>query len=34
MGNVEYDNTLRLAPNAYPVDADFWNGGGFGNGTA
>ena len=33
MGNVEYDNTLRLAPNAYQVAIDFWSGGGFGNGT-
>jgi hypothetical protein len=31
MGNVEYDNTLRLAPNAYALETDFWNGGGFGN---
>jgi hypothetical protein len=33
MGNVEYDNTLRLAPNAYAVNVDAWNGGGFGNGV-
>ena len=33
MGNVEYDNTLRLAPNAYQVDDDFWAGGGYGNGV-
>jgi hypothetical protein len=33
MGNVEYDNTLRLAPNAYRVGIDFWAAGGFGNGT-
>ena len=33
MGNVEYDQTLRLAPNAYALETDFWNGGGFGNGT-
>ena len=33
MGNVEYDNTLRLAPNAYQVDTDFWAGGGYGNGA-
>jgi hypothetical protein len=33
MGNVEYDNTLRLAPNAYNVSTDFWAGGGYGNGT-
>jgi hypothetical protein len=32
MGNVEYDNTLRLAPNAYHLETDLWNGGGFGNG--
>jgi hypothetical protein len=32
MGNVEYDNTLRLAPNAYQVSTDFWAGGGYGNG--
>lgn len=32
MGNVEYDQTLRLAPNAYQVGIDFWSGGGFGNG--
>ncbi len=32
MGNVEYDNTLRLAPNAYQVAMDFWAGGGYGNG--
>jgi Carboxypeptidase regulatory-like domain/TonB-dependent Receptor Plug Domain len=33
MGNVEYDQTLRLPPNAYQVAIDFWSGGGFGNGT-
>jgi Carboxypeptidase regulatory-like domain/TonB-dependent Receptor Plug Domain len=33
MGNVEYDNTLRLAPNAYNVSTDFWAGGGYGNGA-
>ena len=33
MGNVEYDNTLRLAPNAYQVSTDFWAGGNYGNGT-
>ncbi len=33
MGNVEYDQTLRLAPNAYALETDLWNGGGFGNGT-
>jgi hypothetical protein len=32
MGNVEYDNTLRLAPNAYNVGTDFWAGGGYGDG--
>jgi hypothetical protein len=32
MGNVEYDNTLRLAPNAYQVATDFWAGGNYGNG--
>ena len=32
MGNVEYDNTLRLAPNSYQVSTDFWAGGGYGNG--
>lgn len=32
MGNVEYDNTLRLAPNAYNVNTEFWAGGGYGNG--
>jgi hypothetical protein len=32
MGNVEYDNTLRLPPNAYHLETDLWNGGGFGNG--
>jgi Carboxypeptidase regulatory-like domain/TonB-dependent Receptor Plug Domain len=32
MGNVEYDNTLRLAPNAYQVGTDFWAGGNYGNG--
>ncbi|HYT69708.1 MAG TPA: carboxypeptidase regulatory-like domain-containing protein [Vicinamibacterales bacterium] len=32
MGNVEYDNTLRLPPNAYQVGTDFWAGGGYGNG--
>jgi hypothetical protein len=31
MGNVEYDNTLRLPPNAYQVGIDFWSGGGLGN---
>jgi hypothetical protein len=33
MGNVEYDNTLRLAPNAYQVATDFWAGGSYGNGV-
>ena len=33
MGNVEYDNSLRLAPNAYALEVDFWTGGGYGNGT-
>jgi hypothetical protein len=32
-GNVEYNNTLRLAPNAYQVTVDTWTGGGFGNGA-
>ncbi len=32
MGNVEYDNSLRLAPNAYQVATDLWAGGGYGNG--
>jgi hypothetical protein len=32
-GNFEYDNTLRLAPNAYQVATDFWAGGGYGNGV-
>jgi len=33
MGNVEYDQTLRLPPNAYQVKTDFWAGGGYGNGN-
>ena len=33
MGNVEYDNTLRLAPNAYVVNTDLWVGSGYGGGT-
>ena len=33
MGNVEYDNTLNLAPASYRLETDFWNGGGFGNGV-
>jgi hypothetical protein len=32
MGNVEYDNAIRLAPNAYAVEADFWNSGSIANG--
>ena len=32
-GNVEYNNTLRLPPNAYQVAIDFWSGGNFGNGV-
>lgn len=32
MGNVEYNSTLRLAPNAYQVSTDFWAGGSYGNG--
>jgi hypothetical protein len=32
MGNVEYDNTLRLPPSAYQVSTDFWAGGNYGNG--
>ena len=32
-GNLEYDLTLRLAPNAYQVGTDFWAGGGYGNGN-
>jgi hypothetical protein len=31
MGNVEYDNALRLPPNAYAVEADFWNSGSIAN---
>ena len=33
MGNVEYDNSLRLAPNAYQPNVDLWTGGGYGNGV-
>jgi hypothetical protein len=33
MGNVEYDQTLRLAPNAYQVNTDFWAGSNYGNGV-
>ncbi len=32
MGNVEYGQTMRLAPNAYQVNTEFWVGGGYGNG--
>jgi hypothetical protein len=32
MGNVEYDQTLRLPPNSYVVNTDVWAGGGYGNG--
>jgi hypothetical protein len=32
MGNVEYDTSLRLAPNAYQVNTDVWAGSGYGNG--
>src|SRR6185503_1955236 len=32
MGNVEYDTSLRLAPNAYQVGTDFWVGSNYGNG--
>jgi hypothetical protein len=32
MGNVQYDNTLRLPPNSYQVGTDFWAGGGYNNG--
>jgi Carboxypeptidase regulatory-like domain/TonB-dependent Receptor Plug Domain len=33
MGNVEYDQTLRLPPNAYQVAIDFWSASSFGNGV-
>jgi hypothetical protein len=33
MGNVEYDNTLRLAPNAYQVNVSASSGASFGNGV-
>jgi hypothetical protein len=33
MGNVEYDNSLRLAPNSYQIETDFWAGSNYGNGT-
>ena len=32
MGNVEYDTSLRLAPNSYQVATDFWAGSNYGNG--
>jgi hypothetical protein len=32
-GNVEYNNTLRLPPNAYQVQVDMWSGSGYGNGV-
>jgi hypothetical protein len=32
MGNVEYDQTLRLPPNVYQVGTDFWAGANYGNG--
>ena len=32
MGNVEYDNTLRLPPSAYQVSTDLWAGANYGNG--
>jgi Carboxypeptidase regulatory-like domain/TonB-dependent Receptor Plug Domain len=32
MGNVEYDTSLRLAPNSYQVGTDFWAGSNYGNG--
>jgi len=32
MGNVEYDSTLRLAPNAYQIETDLWAGNNYGNG--
>jgi carboxypeptidase family protein len=31
-GNIEYNNTLRLSPNAYAVETDFWVGANYGNG--
>ncbi len=31
-GNLEYDQTLRLAPNAYQVSTDLWAGSNYGNG--
>jgi hypothetical protein len=33
MGNVEYGQTLRLAPNAYQVNTSFWAGADYGNGV-
>ncbi len=33
MGNVEYDNTLRLPPYIYNLTADVYNSGGLGNGA-
>jgi len=33
MGNVEYDQTLRLPPNSYQVGIDFWSASNFGNGV-
>ncbi len=33
MGNVEYDNTLRLAPNAYAVNTSAWSGESYGGGV-
>jgi hypothetical protein len=33
MGNVEYDNTLRLPPYIYGLNADVYNSGNLGNGT-
>jgi hypothetical protein len=33
MGNVEYDQTLRLPPNSYAVTIDYWTANNFGNGT-
>ena len=32
-GNVEYNNTLRLPPNAHQVAIDFWSASNFGNGV-
>ena len=33
MGNVEYDNTLRLPPYIYSIGVDVYNGGSYGGGT-